>query len=77
MIRCKSCGGMLNHVVTDLTGDCYYECQTGLTGFRRDGERKNSIYTCGKTYDSRGIEFKGVIGYMSGGALQTVRLPRQ
>ena len=66
--RCPECGGVANHLVTDLAGHSFYRCMNGLTTFRREGgelTRVSRIVPCDIILDDKRKKYTGTIGYVS------------
>lgn len=72
--RCPSCGGVANHLVTDIGGRPYYKCMTGLTSFRKEYTETDKgvktmqlgnshIIPCGTTINDKGQLVDGTIAY--------------
>jgi len=73
--RCPECGGVANHLVTDINGKSYYRCMTGLTTFERDGERVSRvghIVSCDTIIDNSGKKFTGTVAYATGNKVDTL-----
>jgi len=71
-MRCKECGGLLTHLVTDNKGKCYYECGTGLTIRDIHGDNRGHIARCGKVYGEDGNPFSGHVIIKTGEIRQGV-----
>ena len=72
--RCPRCEGVANHTITDIDGENYYQCQTGLTSFQeKEGEvvRVSRIVAC-DTFIHKGKVFSGTLAYVTGGKLKTL-----
>ena len=75
MNRCPECGGVANHLVTDIKGDSYYRCMNGLTTFERDGEavsRVSQIVSCDTIIDQQGEKFTGTVAYTTENKVKTL-----
>jgi len=56
-MRCKKCGGMLSHALTDIFQENFYQCNTGLTDLQHigeDGVQRGSIRLCGQAHNAKG-----------------------
>jgi len=73
--RCPECRGVADHLVTDIDGNSYYRCVTGLTTL---GDREGKlapvgyIVLCDTIIDQEGKKFTGVIAYITEGKLKTL-----
>jgi len=75
MSRCPECGGVANHILTDLSGKSYYRCMTGLTSFKEEGgelTRLSRIIPCDTIMDDRGRKFTGTIAYHTSDKVETL-----
>lgn len=73
--RCPECGGVANHLVTDIFGRPFYRCMTGLTTFdtgRGGVTRSGNILPCDTIIDSAGKVVTGTIAYKTGGNTDTL-----
>ena len=73
--QCPECGGVADHLVTDIDGKCYSRCTTGLTTFERDGDtviRVSRIVPCDTIINDRGKRFTGTIAYATENKLKTL-----
>ena len=81
--RCPECGGVASHIVTDIVGNNYYQCNTGLTSLREDTVkddwteekriiRTGGIISCDTIIDSKGKLVTGTIAYDTGGKTETL-----
>ena len=74
-MRCKACGSIMHHVLTDINGNRYYRCTCGLTGFDSDGSRLTTIRQCGTVQDNRAqIIPNGRVAYIGDGKLTTLKI---
>ena len=71
-MRCPSCGGIPQHLVTDLAGRSFYQCGTGLSRFKKDGSRTPIIEPCGTITDNMGRQVDGAIAYQIEGGIRTL-----
>ncbi len=65
--RCPNCGGMPHHVITDVKGNTYYKCTTGLTSIRN----RRHLSECDTIVDNRGRLFHGAVLFSRDGKLVT------
>ncbi len=76
--RCPQCGGVAKHLLTDVKGDCYYHCTTGLTSFGKveDGElsRVGRIESCDTLIDSKGKLVNATLAFVRENELKTIRV---
>lgn len=73
--RCPRCGGIANHLVTDMFGRLFFKCMTGLTTLiNREGEivRTGNILACETVIDGAGKVVTGTIAYNTGGNTKTL-----
>ena len=77
-MRCPVCGGKASHIITDMAGDNYYRCMTGLTRLgRRVDERSqeaSNIVPCDTILDSGGRKFTGLISYFTDGNPEVLKV---
>ena len=77
-MRCKKCGGIVSHIITDITGQRFFRCTRGLTVTQediREGHiirRSNKITLCGEVYDEDWVPYDGLITFNTGGEIKTV-----
>lgn len=69
-MRCKNCGGILNHVLTDTDGQPVYRCQQGLShlviSLKQGVSFRGYTEPCGLYYDHGGRPFVGYVAYVTG-----------
>lgn len=73
--RCPKCGGIANHLVTDIFGKPYYHCTTGLTSLTNEqGEitRSGNIISCDTVIDEERKLVTKTIAYKVGGNTSTL-----
>lgn len=73
--RCPKCGGTANHLVTDINGNRYYRCMTGLTSFRKSEgvvSRDSYFKPCDTIIDQNGKVFSGIIAFATGNKVETL-----
>ena len=72
--KCPECGGRASHLVTDVLGKRLYQCTTGLTTFKIDGEevKRGAIIPCDTIMDEQGKKFTGTVAYASDGKTRTL-----
>ena len=70
--RCPDCGGVANHLITDINGKNLYQCSTGLTAFEVDTDeltghkfmsRRSRIVQCGTVMDGKRKRAEGTYAY--------------
>ena len=74
-VRCRNCKGVTHHFLI-AGGKNYYQCHTGLTGFKRDGGRNPYIYPCNTVQDAQGkvVPDGALLGYISNGKAEVFRV---
>ena len=75
MNRCPECGGVANHLVTDIKGDSYYRCMAGLTTFeevRGEVSRAGNIIPCETIVNNQGMKVTGTIAYATDNRVKTL-----
>ena len=73
--RCPECGGVADHLATDVNGNSYYRCVTGLTSLgdvRGELSLLGHIIPCDTIIDQRGKKFTGAIAYATDGKLKAL-----
>lgn len=72
-MRCPDCGGRADHIITDIAGDNYYRCMTGLTRLGRVAQREegkevevSNIVPCDTIIGDKGKKVTGIISYYTG-----------
>ena len=68
--RCPKCGSITHHAITDLLGNTFRRCTTGLTMYREHGSQAHWIDPCGTIIDNRGAP----VGYGEDGEPATQHL---
>jgi hypothetical protein len=49
-MRCQTCGGIVNQVVTGINGERVYQCGSNLTTLGKDGSKVGHLVSCGMVY---------------------------
>lgn len=73
--RCPECGGIANHLITDVLGDRIFHCNNGITTLRTDREEAiipSGIVPCDTIIDERGRKVNGTIAYITEGKVKTL-----
>jgi len=77
-MRCKQCGGILQHALTSVMQENYYQCNTGLTEMqetKEPGIQRGTIRLCGCVYNHEGKQVQdAIIQYWSDGRVQVARV---
>jgi len=73
--RCPDCGSVADHLVTDIVGHPYYQCQgrlTMITGSSKELFPSSRAVPCETILDERGHKVTGTIAYSSEGKIHTL-----
>lgn len=77
-MRCKKCGGMLAHALTDVFQETYYECRTGLCELQEAKDPivlPGRIKQCLQVYNNAGqIIQDAIMQYYSDGNVRIARV---
>uniref|UniRef100_A0A6M3LQL3 Uncharacterized protein n=1 Tax=viral metagenome TaxID=1070528 RepID=A0A6M3LQL3_9ZZZZ len=71
--RCDRCGGFLAHIVTDVLGRRFYQCQGAIARINPHLDRTH-IERCEAIYDNGGKPFNNFVSYITEGNQVTKRI---
>lgn len=66
-MRCKQCGGLMKHIITDVNGRRLYQCSNNLTVLEMDKHgirQRQTLRMCENIQDDRHNIFNGFVAFI-------------